>query len=552
MYVINQEGSKRLARILADRAGLSVQFDKDCEQPKTNLTTGKIIVRTPDPFWDKKTTTEWFGQLCHEIGHHAPNMLDDMSTCADNKIGLQSFMGGIYNIVSDYRNEVTDHGMYTGRDEALSYAQGASAARGYPVAKESDPENAQMEMMKDIFNWVYTARSEWQPDLLVPSANWNEVCSDRFFHHTSELNAMQTGEDCLTLVKKIIDEDPELDLEEEEKAAAEAADQEGEGEGSKSESSDLGKGDEEGEGEGKGWVSYKDCMTHDHSDSMGEGGGHIKYDHERVSDFTPWDKMDVVHVDPNTDGSDSREYQPDMQKAYTKGRALAGTVRKLLQTRSQVHYESGHKRGKISARSLHRTRIGSDKVFKRKSEAIDLDVSVSLLVDMSGSMSGSRYVAAAAAAAMLNDAISFNGIPLEIIGFTEDSRRGCRHFIYKTFKKRISGDQLVNCFSHHGKDLYQNSDGESVLYATSRLRAEKSSRKILIVLSDGEPACDNQGDAFTFTKEAIKYAERHVEVYGIGIETTAVSELYKEHTVLRDSSELEKCLLEVIQNKIIK
>jgi len=171
---------------------------------------------------------------------------------------------------------------------------------------------------------------------------------------------------------------------------------------------------------------------------------------------------------------------------------------------------------------------------------------------MSGSMSGSRYIAAGAAAAMLNDAISFNGIPLEIIGFTESSRHGCRHFIYKTFKKRVTGEQIVNGFVAHSDKLYQNSDGESILYATGRLRAETSARKILIVLSDGEPCCDNNGDAYTFTKEAIKYAERHCEVYGIGIETKSVARLYKDYAVLRDTEQLESCLLEVIKTKILK
>jgi cobalamin biosynthesis protein CobT len=103
-----------------------------------------------------------------------------------------------------------------------------------------------------------------------------------------------------------------------------------------------------------------------------------------------------------------------------------------------------------------------------------------------------------------------------------------------------------------GPSLCNNDDGAAIMWAHSRLIRNKAKRKIMIVLSDGSPACQ-QADAMPFTQKVVKEIEQKspVELYGIGIMDDNVRRIYRDWKVIRDASELETALLSVVKDKII-
>ena len=101
---------------------------------------------------------------------------------------------------------------------------------------------------------------------------------------------------------------------------------------------------------------------------------------------------------------------------------FAQQVRRLIQIRSRVKYEYGVKKGKLDQARLSRIALDSpgfqDRVFKNKISNTVLDAAVTVLVDMSGSMSGDKVFFACEATVLLNDVFKVLQVPLEIIGFT--------------------------------------------------------------------------------------------------------------------------------------
>ena len=91
------------------------------------------------------------------------------------------------------------------------------------------------------------------------------------------------------------------------------------------------------------------------------------------------------------------------------------------------------------------------------------------------------------------------------------------------------------------------------MWAYSRLLQQKTARKVLVVLSDGQPQ-SRRGDCSYHTKQVIEQIEKQgkVEIYGVGIESDSVKNFYKDYQVIHRAEDLEGALLNLIQNRIIK
>jgi cobaltochelatase CobT len=223
--------------------------------------------------------------------------------------------------------------------------------------------------------------------------------------------------------------------------------------------------------------------------------------------------------------------------------------------KGQSRYEHAQKRGKISPKSLYRTAQGGEaarKVFKKKQVNNMLDTAVTVLMDCSGSMGNHKFTHAGQSLILLNDAIAPLGLPLEMLGFTT---RGSapKHGIFKSFGKRVSQEQLMlNVSAFAASGMNSNSDGESLLFAYDRLLRQDTQRKILLVLSDGQPAC-GYGDSMGHTIAVVKDIEKQgrVELCSIGILDDTVERIYSNWRVINNSSDLEGAVLGVIKDHII-
>lgn len=246
---------------------------------------------------------------------------------------------------------------------------------------------------------------------------------------------------------------------------------------------------------------------------------------------------------------------------------MAGPMQKDLEraivARSRATWEGGLRKGRINAANLSRVATGDDRVFRRRQETTTRDVAVELVIDCSGSMSGSKIHTAAAAAFALSQVLDRLKISNEVIGFTTGSmsheaseqitkeerahkisysRKEPLYMpIIKSFSERMSTD-VKNRFAWlpNGRFFANNVDGESVMLAARRLASRKEAGKCLIVLSDGSPAC--YGDMRAASKHLRTTVETieasGIKVIGIGVESTDVTRYYPKNIVINRVDEL--------------
>lgn len=252
-------------------------------------------------------------------------------------------------------------------------------------------------------------------------------------------------------------------------------------------------------------------------------------------------------------------HKKEVSKALTKSRGLANIVRRLFQVKSHKFYRGGLKSGKLHGRNLARAAFPSEtysqRVFRKKQENDTLDTAVELLVDFSGSMSGSRLNTACAGAGLLSSTLTTLGMPNEIIGFTEPfgvANPPCIQYVIKPFGLRMSEPAVLESFGHASKTTNHNNDGDSLLWAYSRLMARPEKRKVLIVLSDGRPESGRHGAASNHAS-VVKEIEKQglVDLVGIGIESHEVNNFYTTSFVVNDTSDLPNAILNTIKRKIL-
>lgn len=282
--------------------------------------------------------------------------------------------------------------------------------------------------------------------------------------------------------------------------------------------------------------------------------------HYEPEDFTKMDVRDFTKTEPNSRASNITDWANISNEDLSASPSFANRVRTYLQVKTEDGYIGGMKKGSVNTRSLYRAgmpQIGdgdwNKKVFRVYDKNDMLDTSVSLVVDMSGSMSGIKIVHATRAAMVLNHVISnVLRVNTEILTFSWDHRSIIGAI--KPFGTKVSDEAILARFNTMADKMWGNDDADAISYAYNRLCQQHTKRKVMIVLSDGSPA-DGVGDsdpyyALGYVVDQIEL-EKKCDIIGIGIMDDSVKHFYERRIVIPDSNQLEEKLLEVITGNII-
>ncbi len=182
-----------------------------------------------------------------------------------------------------------------------------------------------------------------------------------------------------------------------------------------------------------------------------------------------------------------------------------------------------------------------------------LNTCIHVLTDWSGSMQGEKMVYAADASGRLVYVFDrVLRVPVQLAAFT-NGHSCCDIGVIKRFNQRsMSPRQIAENFSKFYKYSSANNDADAVMWAYYELMKRKEERKILIVISDGCPAGHWSGSAHANLEFVTKLIEKHndVELYGVGIKSTAVENYYTNFKILHETSEINSTLFEIIKQGV--
>jgi cobalamin biosynthesis protein CobT len=306
---------------------------------------------------------------------------------------------------------------------------------------------------------------------------------------------------------------------------------------------------------------------------------HGVIDASKAAPYLVWttdhDVIEPLHV--------GKDYKPSMlQSMQDEVDHMVGPMQKDLEraisARSLKRWSPGRRSGRVNPASLHRLAAGDDRVFRQREEVLTKDVAVGLLIDISGSMSGGKVHTAAKAAYALASTLDRIGISSEVMAFTtgghghlrsedvekEEAMLG-RGFtrveplympILKGFDERMStGVKQRFAWLPNSGHMANNVDGESVEIAGMRVLRRKEKGKILIVLSDGNPACytsDHHGLNMHLKKVVERLSQTGMNMIGIGIKDGSVRDFYPKAMVINEVKDLPPLIMRELRLLLAK
>jgi cobalamin biosynthesis protein CobT len=254
-------------------------------------------------------------------------------------------------------------------------------------------------------------------------------------------------------------------------------------------------------------------------------------------------------------------YYTDRILSHVTNNAMAAQIKRLMLVKSAVRMQGGHKRGHIDSGAMWKGNVyrGTDtgrRVFAQKEVALVIDTAVTLLVDMSGSMtSRDKFTYAGAAACMLNEVFGRVGVKSRVSSFTDNSLETFT-YVHKEFDEPVSKEALAHRMSAAAAtSMSGNADGENVMWEWAKLMARNEPKKMLIVLSDGMP-CDSKGlyNCSEHLTDVVTQIERdgRVTIVGIGILDGAVEKFYSRCRVISDVTNIEEVLLNILKQEVLR
>jgi len=180
------------------------------------------------------------------------------------------------------------------------------------------------------------------------------------------------------------------------------------------------------------------------------------------------------------------------------------------------------------------------------------DTAIFVLTDWSGSMSGYKMSQAADAAQRLVHTFDrVLNVPVALAAFS-NKRSECDIGYIKKFTARgTPAEEIARRFADFYRWCSANNDADAVNWAYHELLKRKESRKMLIVLSDGCPAGSyGSSSGYDNLKYVTNYIESagRVELYGIGINSSAVETYYTNVKVLEDAHDINDTLFNIIKD----
>jgi len=245
---------------------------------------------------------------------------------------------------------------------------------------------------------------------------------------------------------------------------------------------------------------------------------------------------------------------------------LAHRLTNLIREEIYLRYGGYYRSGKLNMAKLWKQRIGSYRLFQRPVTGGSRAVAFSLLVDESASMKGQdNFKVATKAALLLGETLELLDAPLEIIGYSTaeyEARAAMKlgltpayeyrnmrcsaleHRLYKRFSEpyaaarlRLTGIQ-PRC---------NNWDEEHLLFAYQRLQERQEPRKLMIVISDGQP----NGDADNLIQAVERIERMGVRVIGIGVGADFVKQIYSHAIVVADFRQMAEELLHILEREFL-
>jgi len=227
--------------------------------------------------------------------------------------------------------------------------------------------------------------------------------------------------------------------------------------------------------------------------------------------------------------------QGELSEVLGQSQQLRTRLVAAMEAKARVKVTHRQQGKRLDGTRVHRLFTGDTRVFVRKDWKRRVNTAVHLLLDKSTSMDGDAIVLARRATLAACMGIGqIQGCKVAAAAFPQIE-------ILKEFDEQTRGAAGRFEIGVNGSTPL----AQAMIWAASQLAPRREERKMLIVLTDGDP-----DDADQVRKLVKLYQQSGVEVIGVGIGCQSVKDLYPVSIVINHIDELAGALFGVINERM--
>jgi len=215
----------------------------------------------------------------------------------------------------------------------------------------------------------------------------------------------------------------------------------------------------------------------------------------------------------------SRELSPFPPQEHARIRQVESALKVRLQSTMQslqLKKSCIGRRGRIRSDRLAGVVTSNPRLFIRHEERKGINTAVHILLDCSSSMNREMDLASKACFAIARALESIKGINVGVTSFPAVKNGGTAVSAIVAHGERVHGRFSTKCFG--GTPM-----GEAIWWVLQQMILQEEPRKMMIVITDGQPDCQINATEAIQTGELLG-----MELFGVGIRTDSVKKLFKK------------------------
>ena len=242
------------------------------------------------------------------------------------------------------------------------------------------------------------------------------------------------------------------------------------------------------------------------------------------------DRVQVVDMD-------REEGQRLLWKTKAESARLAAQLTGLVQAKTLCRDRTGKRGKKLDGKRLHRMAIGDNRLFCKRSEAVTVDATVHLCLDISSSMASRMGLAREAVLALAYALNQINGVTVSVSAYPGKNDSGVFEVMKSNSRLQDVAAVLLVLNAHDSTPM-----ATGLWHAVHQVLLVKSERRLIIMITDGAPDCDHHQPVIDLVKRC---ESSGIEVIGLGININSVENIFQQSVVIFQLHQLKSALFEL-------
>lgn len=266
----------------------------------------------------------------------------------------------------------------------------------------------------------------------------------------------------------------------------------------------------------------------------------IQSELDKIADSTPSSIMAGIPLLPDIGRLKASHGKLDEVEAISASSRMRARLMGMLQSIKRQPKAYGLSGRTLAPGRLVKLATGDPRIFRKKTEVKLVNTAITVLLDLSGSMSSRYRVANAAAFALHNTLYGLKGVAVCSLEFSGKDRAPEVNMLVDFGRKPQSDN-----FNHHPFD---GTPTHNAIWAGRVMLLQRPEpRKIMLILTDGCP--DNDQETKGATRRAMNDG---IEIAALGIMDKSVRRYWDNHQIIESIQELPAAMFGIMEGLLTK